>query len=145
MATAPSAMSALIRQLVVLKSQLMLSAAEAQGRTPWEPREAKGPGGLQSRLASRASSASPSMGKAAPDVAMEAVAAMAAVHHAWRGSDSWRLEEQRLVQQQLDALRGRPDTSTRIASKIEVGTPFRGCDERTRIHRGALASPPSSW
>lgn len=100
-------------ELVVLRSRMRISAAESQAHA----RSArKSQPGLSPLLSS---GVLPSAGALAPDLTMGAVAALASAHHGWAGSARWRAEEQRAVQECLDATRGDGDAAL-LTARIQA-------------------------
>lgn len=98
LASSPSAIPSLTKQLALLKSKLTVDALEMHADAAATLKQADG---LQ-RLISAGKA--PRLGKIAPDLAMQALIVLAATHHARRGQASWRREEKLLIDQSLAAL-----------------------------------------
>lgn len=119
-----------------MKSQLAISAAEASARHPdgadsssRHRKERKEQSISRRKQVDRASLGLHSLlatgevspiGVSAPDLAMQAAVALSASHHAWSGSARWCLEEQHLVRQAVDALRGTVNSNVEGAAKTQV-------------------------
>lgn len=85
----PSSINSLTGQLVVLKSRMTVRMIEAD---------------TGSR---KTSESAVSAADLAPDLVMQALAALACSHHAWRGVDEWRTAEGRRIKQETDYLFGK--------------------------------------